>query len=130
MLSRRDWVMRQVKQLADFIARALKLAGEQRRPEAVAVLRSASLDLLGIELAALEWVDAAGAVDLLGAPERCLTFARLLEALAEVEGPQAGRPRRAHALEVVDELRRRSPDHAEAGALQLRLTASLAAEPA
>jgi hypothetical protein len=126
MLSRRDWVMRQVKQVADFIARALKLAAERRQPEAVGLLQTASLQTLGIELAALEWIEAASAVELLGTPERGLTLARLLEALADVEGPGAGASRRLHALEVATEVERRWPRQAEAAALAERLAAALA----
>lgn len=126
MLTRKDWVMRQVKQLADFIARALRLALAQKQPEAVALLRTAGLELLGMELSSLEWVDAASAVDLLRSTERGLTFARLLEALAEVEGGDAGRSRRRHALEVAAEVLRRAPGHAEARALLARLEAAVA----
>jgi hypothetical protein len=121
VLTRKDWVMRQVKQLADFIARALGLAAERKQPEAEAVLQGATLDLLGIELKVLEWVDASSAVDLLGTPSRGLVLARILEALAEVEGPEAGRARRLHALEVVEELLRRTPGNAEVLALRARL---------
>ncbi len=121
MLTRKDWVLRQVKQLADFIARALGLAAQQRQPEATALLRTAGLELLGLELSSLEWVDAASAVDLLGSSERGLTFARLLEALAEVEGAPGGEARLRYAAEVALELQRRYPGNAEVKALAARL---------
>jgi hypothetical protein len=124
MLSERDWVMRLVKQLADFVARALKLAAQDRAPEAVELLRSASTQLLGMELQVLQRVDTANAVELLGTPDRGLTLARLLEALAEVEAradPVRGARTRAHALEVAQAVLARSPRHADAAALVARL---------
>ncbi|MEW5741454.1 MAG: hypothetical protein AB1938_21210 [Myxococcota bacterium] len=117
MLTERDWVMRLVKQLADFIARALKLASEQRREEALEVLRQTCSTQLGMEYEVLSMLDAAAAVDLLGEPSRALAFVQLVDAMAEVEQrcnePLRAEARRRHADELCAAIVQRWPRHAE-----------------
>ncbi len=74
-------MMRMVKQLVELIARALKL-GTQKKDEAVALLESGALTLLGIEFRTLSLVDSSSAADLLGSPTKILVFAKLLKTLA------------------------------------------------
>jgi hypothetical protein len=85
MLTERDWVMRTVKQLAEFIARALKLAREEKRDQAIALLQGACVDLFGIEYRVLSMVDAKSAIELLGSPARVKAFIELVETMAEAE---------------------------------------------
>jgi hypothetical protein len=117
MLTERDWVMRLVKQLADFIARALELASESKREEALEVLRQTCSTQLGMEYAVLSMLDAAAAVDLLGEPSRALAFAQLVDAMAEVEKwcqePVREEARRRHADELLAAIVTRWPKHAE-----------------
>lgn len=118
MLTERDWVMRLVRQLADFIARALKLASESRREEALELLRQTCSSELGMEYEVLAMLDAAAAVELLGHASRALAFAQLVEAMAEVE-TRSGEPlraegRRRHADELLAAILKRWPRHPEA----------------
>lgn len=116
MLTERDWVMRVVQQLAQFIARALKLADASKREEALEVLREGCAGQLGMEYDVLAMLDAAAAVDLLADPSRAVAFAQLVEAMAEVEArcrePVRAEARRRHADELADEIARRWPGHA------------------
>lgn len=105
MITDRDWVMRAVKQLADFIARALKLAREDKPEQAIEVLQGACIELLGIEYRALAVVDARSAIELLGTKARAKAFIELVEAMSGVE-PDASRRQSllAHATELRDAL--------------------------
>jgi hypothetical protein len=115
MLTERDWVMRLVQQLAQFIARALGLADTQQREEALAVLREGCAAQLGMEYDVLSMLDAAAAVDLLGDPSRALAFAQVVDTMAEVETrchePARAEVRRRHADELLAALLRRWPKH-------------------
>ena len=115
MFRERDWILRVTKEIAEFIARALKLIAADKRVEAIEVLEGACAGALGIEYSTLAFIDARSAVDLLGEPLRVLAFARLLEAMGEVEH-RGGDPIRAevrwrHALELLAVLLERKPDH-------------------
>lgn len=127
MLNERDWVMRVVKQLAELIARALKLGDEKKRDEAIEVLQSACGSVLGMEYRVLAMLDAHAAVDLLGTAERAMAFAQLLEAMGDVELSSAealrAQVRFQHALELVREVCRRWPQDAGAKAALARLEA-------
>ena len=65
----RDFLMRAIKQLVELLVRALKL-GSQKKDEAMQLLESGALTLLGIELKTLSLVDSASAADLLGSVPR------------------------------------------------------------
>lgn len=126
MFSERDWILRMAKQLAFFIARALKLGQERKHEEAIESLQGACVELFGIEFRVLAMVDARSAVELLGEPARALAFAELLEALGAVEADAARREGHLwHALEIVDQVRARSPQHPEAADLEARLRLAL-----
>lgn len=116
MLSERDWVMRVVQQLAQFIARALKLADASKRDEAIEVLREGCAGQLGMEYEVLAMLDAEAAVDLLAEPQRAVAFAQVVEAMAEVEArchePLRAEARRRHADELAEVIARRWPGHA------------------
>lgn len=105
MLAERDFVLRVVEQLAEAIARALKLAREAKPAEARAGLREACRTALGIEHSILSMLDARSAVELLGAPERVEAYVQLVEGMAQVER-EAG---------DAQELKRRALELCEAG---------------
>jgi hypothetical protein len=134
-LVERDFVMRIVKQLAELLARALKLKREQRYDEAAQTLEGGCADLLGLDFAALALVDSASCAQLLGEPLRIRTFAALLEELAEVhrlDGDEAkARARSRHAFEMYCEVLARKSDDAEslAGLERLRPRVDTAALP-
>ena|SRR6185436_13577634 len=114
----RDYVMRIVKQIAELLARALKLKVEKRWDEAAQTIEGGCLDLLGIEFAALALVDSVAGAALLGNVTRIRVFARLLEELAGIyreEGSEAlARARAKHAREMYREVLKRKADDAEA----------------
>ena len=108
MLEERDYVMRLVKQLAEFIARALKLASAAKPEEALSTLQAACGEALGMEYEVLSMLDAKTAVELLGEAPRVLAFIRLVEAMGDVDA-RVGEPLRAltryqHALELAEAL--------------------------
>jgi hypothetical protein len=109
MLSQRDWVMRAVKQLADFIARALKLAREDKHEQAIELLQGACVELFGVEYRVLSMVDARSALDLLGSAPRAQAFIDLVEAMAQAEvEPLRREARQQHADELRSALVARS----------------------
>lgn len=71
------------KQLAEAIARALKLANAAKVEEAPAILRAACAETLGIEYSVLSMLDAKSAIELLGSKERVLAFIQLVEAMGD-----------------------------------------------
>jgi hypothetical protein len=118
MLTDRDWVMRAVKQLADVIARALKLTREDKHRPAIELLQGACVELFGIEYRVLSMVDAATAVELLGDAPRGLAFASLVRAMWQTEpDPLRKEARRAQLDELAGALARRFPANAEVAAL-------------
>lgn len=133
-LIERDWVMRMVKQLVDFIARALKLAKEGRDKEAIELLESGCLEVLGIPWSALALVDSKSAAGVLGDGARVAAFGRILEERASIEAMQGkvalAAQRRQHALEIYREALARSPKNAEAleGVARLNATTQTRAE--
>ena len=121
----RESVTRLVKQLLELIARALKLKAENKHGEALEVLESGSLLLLGVDFRTLVLVDSASGAELLKEVTRIRGFAQLLEAMAEVEASR-GNARQAlgrqrHAAELYAEVLKRRPDDAEAKAALERL---------
>jgi hypothetical protein len=119
-LVERDYVMRMVQQLAELLARLLKLKSAKRYDEATEVLESGCASLLGIDFKTLALVDSPSAASLLSEPMRIRTFARLLEELADLShesGSEARSLARAgHALEMYLEVLARKADDAEARA--------------
>ena len=108
MLGERDYVMRLVKQLAEFVARLLKLASAAKPEEALSMLRAGCSQALGMEYEVLSMLDAKSAVELLGEPARVIAFIQLIEAMGDVDA-RSGEPMRAltryqHALELAEAL--------------------------
>lgn len=81
---KKDYVERLIEQIADAIARLLKLKVEGRPGEALAQVRSACEEAFGMEYEMLVGVDAASAASLLGTPLKVRKFAELVRAEAEV----------------------------------------------
>ncbi|MBL8953791.1 MAG: hypothetical protein JNK82_23650 [Myxococcaceae bacterium] len=123
----RDFVMRAVKQLAELLARALKLKCDEKYDEAAQTLEGGAGDLLGLDFGALALVDSASGAQLLGDVQRIRTFAQLLEELSAVHraaGDEAkARARARHAHEMYGEALRRKADDAESAAGRERLRA-------
>jgi hypothetical protein len=120
-----DYVLKQVKRLAEFLARALGLAGKNQLDEAVEVLRQASAQLLGIEFKVLTMLDARTAVELLGARPRVLAWVQILEHVTRVENEARYG---LQALEVLQELDSRDGPHDDSGQLAERIAEILSTE--
>ena len=124
MFDQRDYVMRAVKQLTEFIARILKLALVDPA-QARAQLDDAARSALGMEPSTLAFVDAHAAAQLLGRADKVVLFATILEAYGELElltGAQhAARRHFLHALEVAHQAVRLDPSSSDARALVDRL---------
>lgn len=123
-----DFILRAVKKLAEFIARALGLASAQKLEEARQTLHDAAGSVLGLELKTLELIDARAAVSLLSDWRRVIVAAQLLHALAQVE-LRAGDEARAHryvsqALSLLDELPERPEVASQRDALLALLSAA------
>jgi hypothetical protein len=133
-LVERDYVMRLVKQIVDFIARALNLAKQGKDKEAIELLESGCLSALGIPWSALALVDSKSAAGVLGDAPRIAAFARILEERANIEALQGKAElsvrRREHVLEMYTEALARSPANAEAveGAARVKSAMRSAAE--
>jgi ABC-type nitrate/sulfonate/bicarbonate transport system substrate-binding protein len=82
MLSRSDYVMRLVKELAEVLARALKLRAENPE-QAKQVLIDACGELLGVEHRVLNMLDAQSAASLLGENVRIAVYAQLVDAMGD-----------------------------------------------
>ena len=128
MLEERDYVMRAVKQLAELIARILKLALTDPA-KARAELDDAARAALGMEPSTLAFVDAASAAQLLGRADKVTLFATILEAYGELElltgANHAARRHFLHALDVAHEALKLDPTNAGATLLVTRLRARL-----
>ncbi len=129
MLHERDWLMRVVKQVVELIARALKLADEKKKDEAVATLEAACGTALGMDFASLAFVDSASAAALLREPVKVRGFALLLEALGRVHekcGDEAkARSKYQHALELACEALALREGDEEAAALVRRVVSQV-----
>lgn len=103
----RDFIMRLVKQMAELLARALKLKAAKKDDEAAEVLESGCLSLLGIDWKTLAWVDSASAAQLLKEPARIRAFAELLETRAKFHAESGelaeARSKYQHAFEMYRE---------------------------
>lgn len=75
--------MRLTKQLAEAIARALKLRSEGREEESKQSLTDVCAQVLGVEHRVLNMLDAASAVALLGEKSRVEAYAQLLDAMGD-----------------------------------------------
>lgn len=96
MFSEHDVIKQLVELLAEAIRRALRLAKSARKDEAIALLQSATGELLGVEFTVLEMLDAPTAVKTLGSAARVDAYVQLLTALAQLDGE----PWRTRAAEV------------------------------
>lgn len=106
-LVERDYVMRLVKQIAELLARALKLQLAKKHDEAAEVLESGCLTLFGMDWKTLAWADSASAADLLKDAKKVSLFASLVEERAKLH-VAAGEPAEAeskfqHAYELYRE---------------------------
>ena len=117
-LFERDYVMRIVQQLAELLARVLKLKAAKRYDEAAEAIEAGCPSLLGVDFAAIALVDSSSAAQLLSELSRIRMFARLLEELGDVyalEGNAAkARARDRHALEMYLEVISRKSGDSEA----------------
>ncbi len=100
----KDYLQRQIRQLAELLGKLLGLGRAGKQEEAAEELRQGALTLLGLDFATLCAIDSRSGVMLLGSADRVELFASLLDAdaeLADVEGDAArAELRRHHALEV------------------------------
>ena len=123
MLGERDSVLRLVKQLAELIARALKLASAEKTDEALAILRAACGQALGMEHEVLSMLGAKSAIELLGDRTRVTAFIQLVEAMRDVDVRAnevlRARTRYQHALELAEA----AGDHEFAARLWAKLSA-------
>lgn len=83
MFSRSDSVMRLVKQLAEVLARAMKLKTAGDEVKSKQVLQNACGEVLGVEFRVLDMLDAKSAVELLGEKPRVEAYLQLVEALGD-----------------------------------------------
>ena len=113
---RKDYIERLIEQVAAALAALLKLRQEQKHDQALQLIASSSVSLLGMEYSVLTSVDAASAAQLLGHPEKIKVLAKLEEEEAEIlraEGnASAATDKLHHALALLDEARKlqKGPD--------------------
>jgi hypothetical protein len=113
-LKRDDYLVRQVKALAAVLARLAGLRLSGNIEEARAELTKAYSSVLGTQADLLRRVDSQTAAKLLGAPERILALAQLLNEEAEQEGGgERGKALRLRALELGIAAARRTPENEE-----------------
>lgn len=122
MLVQRDWLARLIKQLAEFIARALKLVAAGKRDDGLKLLESACGELLGVEYRVLNMLDAKSAVELLYDPAKAMVFVRLLDAMAKIDTPEAAAARTGRAIDLLHELLKHAPNNLEAKGLLTELS--------
>ena len=89
VLSRSDYVMRLVKQLAEVIARLLKLRAEGDEEKVNQVLGDACVALFGVEHRVLHMLDANSAASLLGDKAKVDAYAKLLDAAGDTARAEA-----------------------------------------
>ena len=89
MLSRSDYVMRLVKQLAEVVARLLKLRAEGDEEKVKQVLADACVELFGVEHRVLHMLDAHSAASLLGDKAKVDAYAKLLDAAGDTARAEA-----------------------------------------
>lgn len=97
MLQDRGWLERQLQQLADAVARVLRLRRERKLDEARAALGETYEDLFGLAPEVLDALDVPSAALLLGAAERVRAWAELLDVGADLAA-DAGDPAGAQRL--------------------------------
>lgn len=101
----KDYVKRQIKQLAKALARAVSLGRGGQLEDAQESIRAACGEGLGLDLELLAMLDRQRAITALGSAERVRAYAALLEAQADIEDlanrPEAARALRARAEEIL-----------------------------
>ena len=80
----RDYILRLVRELAEVLARAMKLKAAKKDDEAAEAIESGCATLFGIDWKALAWSDSASAAQLLKEPVRIRAYATLLEHRAQL----------------------------------------------
>jgi hypothetical protein len=104
LFDEKDYVQRQIKQLAKAVARAMSLGRGGQLEDAQEGIRAACGEGLGFDLELLAMLDCQRAIAALGSAERVRAYAALLEAQADIED-FANRPEAARAFRVrADEL--------------------------
>src|SRR4051812_36725814 len=88
--SRKDYLEKQIEGVARLLARVLGLRDGGRAEEARAELEKGARTLLGVAMSSLDRVDVWTAVGLLRTAAGAETYARLLEAAAELDPERAG----------------------------------------
>lgn len=119
----RDFIKRMIEQLAQGIARALKLRREKKFDQARQVLGELFDDLVGVPRDLVERMDAPSAAMLIGDAEKLRTWVKLLKeeaALLDEQGLDSS-VIRARAVEVLDEALQRSSETEEDRALRAEL---------
>lgn len=126
-------MLRIARQMALFIARALKLIDAKQHDEALQTLTAAGPEVLGVDLDTLDFGEVGASVDLLGDPARVLAWAQLLEALGTVHAARGeadlARARRERAVLVAHELVRRDAANDDAESLIARVSLHLVPKP-
>jgi hypothetical protein len=126
----RDFLKRIIEQLAQGLARALKLRREKKFEQARQALGELFDDLVGVPRALVDSMDAPSAAMLIGDAAKLRIWARLLSeeaALLEDEG-RGAQATRSRALQALDEAIRRSSESDEDRALRAELNSALSAE--
>jgi len=113
---RKDYIERMIEQLADALAAIVKARKEQKHEQSLALIRDASLSVLGMDYSALTMVDAASSAELLGHSQKVKALAKLVTEEAEVIAAR-GEPLRStgkleHALALLYEAQKlqKGPD--------------------
>jgi hypothetical protein len=81
---RRDFVMRMIKQLADALARAMKLRREKKLDEALQALGDVTDQILGVPRPILDSLDPKSAAAMLANPFKVRIYARIVAEEAEL----------------------------------------------
>jgi hypothetical protein len=104
-LFEKDYVKRQIKQLAKAIAQALNLGRRGQLEDAEERIRAACGESLGLDFELLAMLDCNRVVAALGSAERVRAYAALMEAQAELEDlanrPESARASRARAADLL-----------------------------
>lgn len=92
-IQQRDFLLRIIEQLAETTAHITRLRDEGKDQEALALLEKTLTELLGPMARTVDQVDSSSAAMLLGAPNKVLAYASLVEARAKIRAAQGDRAR-------------------------------------
>lgn len=107
---REDFLMRQIRTIAELCARVMGLLAQRKHEEAEQALDAALDDLLKIDRTLFETLDARSLLPLLGTPEQIGAIARVLETRAALERSRGD----AAAADRLERRARIFAEHAEA----------------